>query len=176
MSNYLITIDPGLRGLGLAVFEKQTLVKACYVKNEAEGRGYAAHVELAKGTQSNLRWAACGELYRSNLLVEMPRVYPVMPKTDLNDLLDLSGVGGAVAAKLSSSYGCAVEHVFPSDWKGQLEKQAMVARIKGKLSEAERAVVEPAASSLMHNVYDAIGIGLWKLGRLNKKVYPGIEE
>ena len=42
--------------------------------------------------------------------------------------------------------------------------------VRDALDAYEREKIEKCPSSLMHNVLDSAGIGLWKLGRLNKKV------
>ena len=75
-------------------------------------------------------------------------------------------VGAAVA-----SHFPVVETLFPADWKGQVPKEVMTERIRRSLTEEERGRIEKCKASLMHNVLDACGIGLYRLGRLNKKVY-----
>lgn len=182
--NYLC-IDPGLRGLGAALFLDGRLSSATYIKNPVtEGRGYAAHAALAAQTYAKYACNHCLD----TLVIEHPRIYGLRGaqnegETDPNDLLDLAGVGAAVASYFFDNYGVnpmsgqreiEIQTVFPSEWKGTMKKELMTERIREKLVESgeiER-VVSPG-KTLEHNVLDACGIGLWKLGRLNSKVYPG---
>lgn len=160
----MICIDPGLRGVGLAVFDEDNLVHAQYVTNPSKGRGYAAHVALAAA----LKRTCLDYGLWSPALVEHPAIYPGMPQVDLNDLLDVVAVGAACSTIFAS-----VTTVMPSEWKGNMPKRKMLERIRSKLTPEEVARVEWTNKSDNEDVLDAIGIGLWKLGRLNSKVYPG---
>ncbi len=160
----MLCVDPGLRGCGVAFFRAGTLIRAGYVTSSAiEGRGYAAHKAMARALVD-----AYGYVGLSRLVIEHPRIYPgaAQQKGDLNDLLDLVGVGAAVAANYPVT---EVETLFPSDWKGNVPKEVMTARISRAIANEERAGIEKCYASLTHNVLDAIGIGLFKLGRINKK-------
>ena len=161
----MLCVDPGLRGCGVAEFLGGTLVRAAYVKNTlASGRGYKAHAGMS---QEIYYWV--GAPVVDLFLIEMPRIYPglAQQKGDPNDLLDIAGVGGAIAG-IFEEYG--IESVFPSDWKGQVPADMMTERIKRALTQEEKAKAEKCAASLAHNMWDACGIGLHRLGRLNKKV------
>jgi hypothetical protein len=46
----------------------------------------------------------------------------------------------------------------------------MTSRISKAILQNERAGIEKCPASLMHNLLDAVGIGMWKLGRVNQKV------
>jgi hypothetical protein len=106
------------------------------------------------------------------VLVEVPQVYSgSKSKGDPNDLIDLA----LAAGKLLGHLGMGTT-VKPRDWKGTIEKSKMTEIIKTKLSGPERTVVREFQAVLkipgskMHNIYDAIGIGLWYHGRLDEKV------
>ena len=160
----MICVDPGLRGCGVAEFVEGNLTRAAYVKNPREyGRGYEAHRTMSRAVWN---WIGSGAFER--VIIEFPRIYPgsAQQKGDLNDLLDIAGVGGAIADACLTS----VEAVIPSDWKGQVPKDVMTARISKAILQNERAGIEKCPASLMHNVLDAVGIGMWKLGRINQKV------
>jgi len=160
----ILCVDPGLRGCGMAVFDGGHLVRAAYVKNPVEhGRGYKAHVGMG-----NAAFDWCDEVL-DRVIIEHPRVYPssAQQKGDPNDLLDVVAVGAAVA---SGWWGIECETVFPSEWKGQVPKETMTERIRRSLTDDERKNIEKCPASLMHNVLDAAGLGLYRLGRLNRKV------
>jgi hypothetical protein len=165
----VITIDPNLRGCGVATWFKGKLMSANYVKNSREiGRGYEVAVLMGSlvGGHIGLKgvWI-CGPV-----VIEHPRFYgSTHQKGDPNDTLDC-GIIGATCALALRNYG-PVESVFPSDWKGQLPKQKMLTRIWEKLSDEEKAVVQKTNKSDTEDILDAIGIGLWKLNRLTTRKY-----
>lgn len=172
-SSGLICIDPGLRGCGVAYFEGTRLVRADYVKNPASGRGYFAHAKMGLTVEI---WArdAVGARPMPTVLVEHPRIYPGAPNKDLNDLLDVVAVGAACATNLQEQYvGKPSETVYPSEWKGTVKKSVMTARIKAALTPDELKVCGFTNKSDDSDLLDAVGIGLWRLGRLNKKLFPG---
>lgn len=149
-------IDPGLRGCGVAQFDHGRLSWACYIRNPmTEGRGPTAHAKVAHEV-----WLFCPT---AHLIIEFPRIYPHGPRdrrSDPNDLLDVAGVAGACAALYEH-----ITWVFPQQWKGQVPKEVMNARVMKRLSPEELAAVK-SVGALDHNTYDAIGIGLHHLGRL----------
>lgn len=105
----------------------------------------------------------------NRVIIEHPRIYTGSgkPKSiDENDLLDVAAVGAAVASWCNFD----PETLFPSEWKGQVPKEVMTERIRRALTDDERASIAKCKASLMHNVLDACGIGLFRLGRLNRKV------
>lgn len=172
MSNSgLICIDPGLRGCGVAYFEGNKLVSADYVKNPVAGRGYAAHSALGWRVAAWL--GPYGTTMGALALIEHPRVYPGAPNKDLNDLLDVVAVGAAVGSCLQTTNAHSPVTVYPSEWKGTVKKAVMTARIKAALTTDELKVCGFTNKSDDSDLLDAVGIGLWRLGRLNKRNYPG---
>ena len=155
-------VDPGLRGCGVAEFRAGELVRAAYVPNPMAGRGYEAHSALGEAVST---WVSDAS---ERIIIEHPVIYPsaAQQKGDLNDLLDVVAVGASVASGFRAHY---IESVSPREWKGQVPKNIMTMRIASALSETERANIEKCAAGLKHNVLDAVGIGLWKLGRINQR-------
>lgn len=138
----MIYVDPGVKACGVACFEEAQLRWARYVP------------------AADLPHYFDG----SPLLCEFPRIYPGsgQQKGDLNDLLNVAAVVG-LCEGLNGDERCA--RVFPSQWKGQVPKKIMTARILSKLSDVERSrIIRVGAKD--HNTIDAVGIGLWHLGRL----------
>ena len=58
--------------------------------------------------------------------------------------------------------------VSPFAWKGNTPKEIQAARILSALTKAEHDAITWPRKSLRHNVVDAIGIGLWRVGRLGR--------
>ena len=161
MSTFVIGIDPGLRGCGVAVVENKILKHASYVKNEnTDGRGPAAWVDMATAVHSYVYALGALAGNSTTLVQEVMKVYP-RQKGDPADLLELNGVNVAIAAMLlCEEYAC----YFARDWKGQVPKAIHNARIEGKLSpeEKQRIVATPY---LRHNAVDAVGIAFYFLKR-----------
>ena len=139
----LLAIDPG-KITGWALFEDSSLCDCGISKTHPPTRVFS----------------------KINVIIEKPKVYPNRP-IDSNDLIELAIRVGRIV-EYYSMHGCTVSLVRPSDWKGQLPKDVLWERARARLSEKERAVeaAATAAPSYRHNMRDAIGIGLWKLGRL----------
>ena len=128
----ILVVDPGIRGCGVALFDPntKTLFSCSYVKNpRTEGNDVTAVLAMANAVAERF---SGGFLYRTaHVVIEWPRVYTASKsKGDNNDLPPLVGVGCAVAAIIatpSTSY-------FPHEWKGQITKEATLARVHSRLS------------------------------------------
>ncbi len=161
--NWTLCVDPGLRGCGAAVFHGPTLIRAAYVPNPAKtGRGSSVHRSMANAVAE---WFGIYQ-FPTQLLLEFPRIYPGMPDIDVNDLLDLAGVDGALAATFRATP--SVSHYFPSEWKGNVDKGVMTKRIRSRLTPQEESVIVSVGSK-DHNTLDAVGIGLFRFGRLHER-------
>jgi hypothetical protein len=143
----LIAIDPG-KTTGWALFYKGPLYSA----------GVCSRDQFFKGLP------LAGPSY--SVVIENPRWYP-HDYTDVNDLLDLAVLVGEIKQHYAIR-DAAVELVWPRTWKGNAPKNMMTKRILSRLTPEELAVVpvRPRARTVDHNAADAIGLGLWKLGRL----------
>lgn len=157
----IIAFDPGVQKVAAAHFSENGVLGWSGKVN----RGMLGEFHQAKRIKKAL------------VLVEMPRHYPKDPKTrriDVNDLLDLAVVVGEIKDHFEK-IGCGVELVFPRTWKGQVPKEIMSQRILEALTVGERENVPRRpradrerrdAGAYDHNLLDACGLGLWKLGRL----------
>lgn len=176
----LISIDPGLRGCGLAYFEEvpgteeMRLSIAAYVANAVEKeRGGFAWVGMAEALYDS--WPLPPYWPLRALVIEEPQVYQGNNSDDADDLIQLAGTVGAVC-QLAVGNRINIEArkirtIKPRVWKGQVPKKTMVDRIWHRLSPKERERISFPSSGgpmhgLNHNVMDAVGIGLWACGRL----------
>jgi len=170
-----LTIDPGLRGVGAALFETRgqdsVLLKASYVPNKDFSNLMRACLYLADLVD---RWVHdatkhhIGDLQQ--IVFEWPQVYTQSRlKGDPNDLLPLVSVNTAIACL--ANVNASLIALLPARWKGQVDKGVIESRVRERLSPQELSKVE-AFGSKAHNVWDAVGIGLFHLGRLKPvKVY-----
>ncbi len=109
-----------------------------------------------------------------HVVCEWPQVYRQgRSRGDPADLLPMAGIALGVSVGLATGPTAPT----PAEWTGQLKKSTTGdplasprrAHPWSRLSEDERACVV-----LSHDALDAVGIGLWALGRLDPiRVYPG---
>lgn len=163
----LVSMDPGIRCCGVAVFKHDgtvpRLARALIVRNPVKSGDDLNAVRLmAKEVLATLRNET---YYGYDFVSEWPQVYrAVRSKGDPNDLMPLAGVVGFVA---SASWG-SVRRFLPAEWKGQMPKDVCEKRALSRLDAAEQVVLAACAvpASLRHNVIDAVAIGLHAAGRL----------
>lgn len=161
-----VSIDPGLRHLGLAMFEGARLMKAVLVANpETTRRGAVAWVEMAAEVRR-----ACASFQPHTLVIEEMQRDSRTVGAAIDDLLQVQGVGGAVASGLRAMTVDAVVGYTPSAWKGSVPKPVHNKRVLGKLTAAEELAIDFCAPHLQNNVTDAIGLGLFWLKKT--KVRP----
>lgn len=163
-NDVLISIDPGVNGLGYAVHVCGQLVDARYLT----GLGGMAHplLERLPGLEAHLRASELSASMGVSSVVEIPQVYDsAHQKGDQHDLIRLAIVVGTLLPTLGEIGPVLLTD--PKGWKGQAKKEVTERRARALLSEEEiNAMTLPKATSLHHNVWDAVGIGQWRLGRL----------
>lgn len=152
----LVAVDPGLRECGIAVFVDGKLVRAALARNaEKKVRGPKAWCSMAASVL-----VAAGSASPDLVIVERMRINRgVNP----DDILELQGVAGAVCVRLSAPDQIGY---LAREWGGAVPKPVKNARVESKLTPDELAAIDPAIPASMRNhVLDAIGIGLYHLGR-----------
>lgn len=161
----LVSLDPGTEQSGVALFRNGTLddvdvirVSATQGKKEQRASYMARKVML---------WAEKIKATKNaKIVMEYPQVYRHGPGADVDpdDVLSLVLVIGHVWGVCHGMDGNDVSLVRPADWKGQVPKKIMNARVLGTLTDSERALVARNVGT-NHNAIDAVGIGLWGLRR-----------
>ena len=154
-----VGVDTGKRQCGVSLFDGRQLVWADLVKvpvGDYDPRDVAAQVAGAVPQRPDV------------VFIEKPQQYPNSP-VPRESLEALSLVAGAISQAFPREADTAC--IYPREWKGQVPKPVMLRRIKAHLSDAEMAVVSDLglASSVVHNVWDAVGIGLWAVGRIGSR-------
>lgn len=157
----LLAIDPGVC-TGWATYEGTTLT----------GCGVGEDLYLNARGLSDL----------ARVVIECPKLRPWGEKNP-NAILTLARNAGEWGGRVQGAFiDCTpdggylpVEYVLPNDWKGSLTKEQCHPRLWAVLSVEEQSTVDAAfraakgrnglAPSKRHNVLDAIGIGLWAVGR-----------
>lgn len=139
------SIDPGVKRVGFAVWEDSRLKQAGICEPTLQ--------DWMRGLDE--------------IVIEKPQVYvAARSKGDPNDLVELALVVGWMAGIAWMADNAAAIYYKPSEWKGQLPKQVCHDRVIKALMDREReAIVLPPNKRHALDVLDAIGIGLYHLGR-----------
>lgn len=165
----ILSIDPGLRAMGVALFTMEgTFYSAGLVRNpEMKHTHLGAHRSMAMAFQEWLDTPRHRGKWISGVAYEWPQIYPGR-KTPPKDLLHLTGVLGAVAMAMPNAVSDWTPYA-PREWKGQVPKAVDHARTVSVLSRLERDLLNDSLKgiprSLSHNTLDAVGIGLHHLER-----------
>ncbi len=140
----LVAIDPGA-DLGWAFF--------------TDGELFACG--LAKGPTPEI--FDCADV----VVCEEPQIYR-HSRVRPDSLIKLTRIVGR-CEELARAEGATFETVKPAKWKGSVPKAICHRRIFVRLTAPELSQVDfdlrGVPKSKQHNVWDAIGIGMWRLGR-----------
>ncbi len=175
----LLALDPSVRSPGIAIFKDGTLVIADRVKipkYDVEKFSDGARWDfVARRILASVRPCLSDVTEgATDLVFELPQIYTWgKSKGDPNDLVGLAGVAGALVGHLVQSFPLlGVYSPTPAEWIGQLPKST-----KGSAKESPRAqrilsrlsAEELARVPDQHDALDAVGLGLWRLGRLEPR-------
>jgi hypothetical protein len=179
----VLAIDTGLRELGAALFVNGLLHTARLVQAPGSKRDAEAWLSMGRAVRSAFPHA-------DKLRVEMMVVRSGRRDVAPDDLMQLVGVAGVLVGLYSAS---DPDVIRPEHWKGTIKKRVHHQRIVTALDDAERAYLDgymgarpnPLFTNLddyvaacrrcrgseypndpVHNVLDAVGIGLNLVGRL----------
>jgi hypothetical protein len=83
----------------------------------------------------------------------------------MNDLFSVNISAGQWIRSVSAPH---TRRLKPHEWKGGLSKERHHPRILEALAPHELALIPKLAEYKLHNVIDAIGIGLFDLGRMSR--------
>lgn len=172
----ILSVDPGLSKVAYAIWSNEHDSDLWY-ELEQGGLAVLAH---EVGTERVQKWADMACAFREMipaicgdylLVIETPQVYGGPRDEDPNDLIDLAGVVGAIAATVGGPVEWSPK---PREWKGQAPKEISRQRVDNRLTEAEKSRIRWPIKSLRHNVYDALHLGLVYLERegLRKRPLP----
>lgn len=180
----LVALDPGVWAMGWAVFRDRVLVAAgCSKVPRNKTRGPASIAAEHANTISASIYEARGlgrgwgldvghhgvaglvDIVCEHMCTRGPEA-PQRP----DDLIMVEAVGCLTAARLGH-----VSRLYPaSEWKGSIPKDVHHPRIRAALGPVDEIVIATFAAAQagktnVKEVWDAIGIGLFSLGRIDSK-------
>lgn len=187
----LLSVDPGLRSPGAALFRHGVLIACDRIKIDDELHALDSGTRYLRVAQEIIAWyadviEAQGACALRTVIFEHPQWYTRdKSKGDPNKLAGCLGVGQSVAVLAfercvaAELRGPEILSPLPAEWTGQIPKDPKKPwtsprgeRVSSRLVEAERKLV-PA----QHDAIDGLGLGLWALGRYERRrVFPGTED
>ena len=156
----LLSIDPGANAGG-AIFLNGVLVACGLVSRAANEIG---GLEPLRHLPSS-RFPSFQNARFDELVIELPRITKQTEGKDPNDLIKLAFGAGRYVERFPHS---SLRTVTPSEWKAGTPKRIHNARVIQCLAPDERALIPKLAAGLVHNIVDAIGIGLEHLGLMTR--------
>lgn len=162
MREIVLAVDPSVACTGAALFVDGVLHACGIVPTKSD-----------EPLELRVRRVACAfpsapEARRPDVLViEYPQAYRRERGSKGEDPNDLIAVGCVAGAILATVRALQFHLIYPASWKGQVPKDIHNERVRKRLAPDELRTLEairPAGKA--HNAIDAIGIGLWYLGRL----------
>lgn len=169
----LVCIDPG-RALGWSLLHWTGAPSTPWVLQDcglvrAKSRDVSAQaaetLELARGSVLRAVRGLLSPAEKPLVVVEFMQWRPDDRKSEPNDLIRVATMGAAVAGLLSTD----VRLVPARTWKGSIPWEVSCSRSLAALRPEESAVyvrsVSEVPDDLRDNVIDAIGLGMWTVGR-----------
>lgn len=183
----LLALDPGLNSPGIALFDTRNELVAADRFDTSEYAGLPDGERWLRVARSLSGWVLRHLKERRpdllTIVFERPQVYTRQKsKGDPNHLVSIAGVASCLVGMLSVYGPVTVSSPHPGEWIGQLAKTCHVCkknlkkctvcrgsawntprgqRIRSRLNERELALVPD-----QNDAIDAVGIGLFALGRL----------
>lgn len=160
-----IAVDPGTRFTSVSVWKDRKLTRVLAFRSEHETLAGRIDEMANEAVMTIVEEPAYS-------VVEVPRVYPddkrggeKKKNVDPEDLISLTLVAGGFLL-----LGRPII-VRPQEWKGNLPKDVCKRRIEKILKPEElltAKIVYSYPGTLQHNLWDAIGIGLFACGRFRE--------
>lgn len=157
----ILAIDCGLRVCGYAEARYDQIHRAGIVRNsEKIERGPMAWRAMAREVMNIWGW---GNVNPDLLIIETQQVYKSTPNPD--DLLELMGVAGAIAAMFECPHIIGVK---PRVWKGSVPKDVHHKRLVKRLGDVNLGL-EEIPKGLVHNAWDGIGLAYYAIDKYGAK-------
>jgi hypothetical protein len=154
----LVSVDPGRDHIALACWVDRELARCTLLAVDGRQEIGAVATDLAALLESQDRADVVVVEYMCHRAGEA--------KSQARDLIDVTISGTAVAARL----GDELIYVSATSWKGQAPKAVIQRRVVERLSGIEMTALAATLCVVPrgrhHDLYDAVGIGLYHLGRM----------
>lgn len=150
-----IGIDPGVNKTAICIIRKDQLLGASYLKSKTEV--FYNTLDVILGLENK---------YNESIKVVLERPDRVDAKSTLEDILRLAFVVGQILAVFDGYKPLLVK---PVQWKGQTPKRVTKERAKEKIKGTAKYIDNHFANSILHNLYDALGLALYSQQRYHEE-------
>lgn len=100
----------------------------------------------------------------TRIVIEKPHTGKTRARA--KDIITLAVRAGEAGGLMKKVTGVTPEYIEPNRWKGQLPKKRCNEIVEGKMLPEEMEILNKIKKkATRHNILDAIGIGLWAIGR-----------
>lgn len=161
----VITIDPGVKGTGIAFWDEKKFLKGVPKLLHCEILSWSRTKEW-KGRVEQIIWKfdTLVRYWRPSLgVIELPAFFGDAGGTMVaarGDLVKLTYCAGSLAGCLYA-HKIAVRAITPMAWKGQLSKEQMERRMRRDFPVLFEGANPPKSHAL-----DAVGLGLYAMGAM----------
>ena len=172
----VLAVDPSINSCGVAIFKSGKLMNIDTIKAPKGLKDEDIMYRCLRISQSVVAWLVDLRMTPTTLVVEWPQIYPGPGRKNPNNLFGLAGVNGCIAGMLSTSLAIdnqpfQVISALPREWakrqpktkSGDAKLSVRARGIYRRLDSLER--VHWDVKKLSHDAIDALGIGLFALGR-----------
>lgn len=156
MDRPLVAIDPGLNSMGWAYWytkSKDLPTQVGLLKAPRRLELATRSLWLAQSLEKTL---ALGSGKGIDIVCEFPAWHGIQLGWAAGDLQKLVFLVGVFAGYFSKAH--SFTPVTPGEWKGQLPKSVVIRRLQKRYGPG-------ATREWSKDMWDAVGIGLWKLGK-----------
>lgn len=170
----LLAVDPGVLNPGAALFRGGKLVAANRVRVDPDWKELDRDERCKRVASAIIRWGCGYNMEPRHLVYEWPQWYARnKSKGDPNDLAWLVGIGAQVSGQLSVALiarSITLRSItpLPAEWIDGLPKVTTGDAWDSPRGQRVRSRLEPeevASIIVSHDSLDAVGLGLFALGR-----------
>lgn len=189
----LLAIDPGMNSPGIAIFESDVLVHAMrvpipssYAAMDDGERWFLVSCIVAATARELCRGLRDEGSATMHVIFERPQWYSAAKsKGDPNQLAGVAAVASTVVGIIGQSFGLRVFSPKPAEWVGQLSKKCTTCKAnkktcpachgsawetpRGRRIRSRLTPVELALCPDQNDAIDAVGLGLFHLGRFTPR-------
>lgn len=153
----ILSWDPSTKSTGWAYYMHRSLIDAGVVRAKS-----------ASEMLWSLQYMRSHRFQPTHVVIERPEIYtPTQAKADPNKIAQVMLIAGACAMLFPYEH---LHMPFPKEWKGQLPKDVVEARLEKKVGEVEWNKIQEILSKQLKgsrdDVADAIALNVWLQGRL----------
>jgi len=162
-----LSIDVGTRTTGWAYFVDDELKYFGFIKPRDFRNDASCDAEVAFLRAQDVFDALC-DYKVDEVILEQPHHHRNTPNHENIRVLVQFTQALYTLFYLDAANGAKVHAYLPSEWKGTVPKQVTQRRVQEFLTESQQKTIDSYSKNVQHDVYDAIGIGKFRIKERTK--------